>query len=70
MPEDLKRRVRAIDDTVALNLARVDSSGGRGAYSIVLVALSQAAQARQRVRLRYRTARGASERHFDPWGLA
>ncbi len=70
MPEALKRRVRAIDDTVALDLARTDASGGTGADNAALAVLSQAAQARQRVRLRYRTASGASERDFDPWGLA
>ncbi|MGN7724565.1 helix-turn-helix transcriptional regulator [Luteimonas sp. 22616] len=67
MPANLKRRVRAIDETVALDLAHADAS----ADSAALVVLSQAAQARQRVHLHYRTAqRGASERDFDPYGLA
>jgi hypothetical protein len=67
MPANLKRRVRAIDETVALDLARADAT----ADSAALVVLSQAAQARQRVHLHYRTAqRGASERDFDPYGLA
>jgi predicted DNA-binding transcriptional regulator YafY len=67
MPATLKRRVRAVDETVSLDLARADAS----ADSAALVVLSQAAQARQRVHLRYRTAtRGASERDFDPYGLA
>ena len=67
MPEALKQRVRAIDDTVALDLAKADA---RGADNAALVILSQAAQARQRVHLIYRTERGTSERDVDPWGLA
>jgi predicted DNA-binding transcriptional regulator YafY len=66
MPANLKRRVRAVDETVSLDLARADAV----ADSAALVVLSQAAQARQRVHLRYRTASGASERDFDPYGLA
>lgn len=69
MPEALKRRIRAIDDTVALDLTRADTSG-TGADNSALVILSQAAQTRQRVHLTYRTASGTSERDFDPWGLA
>jgi len=67
MPANLKRRVRAIDETVALDLAHGDAMSGSNA---ALVVLSGAAQSRQRVHLHYRTTqRGASERDFDPYGL-
>lgn len=66
MPANLKRRVRAIDETVALDLSHADAMAGNAA----LVVLSAAAQSRQRVHLHYRTTqRGASERDFDPYGL-
>lgn len=66
MPEGLRKRLRAVGETVALDLARaaplVDSDA--------LQALSEAAQARQRVHLRYRDASGTdSARDFDPYGL-
>ena len=68
MPEKLKRRLRAVDETVALELSR-----GRSATpgdSAWLAALSDAAQRRQRVRLAYHSSAGAqTERDFDPYGL-
>ncbi|WP_242108426.1 helix-turn-helix transcriptional regulator [Luteimonas aquatica] len=68
MPTTLKRRVRAIDETVALDLAPGTAASGSNA---TLMTLSGAAQSRQRVRLHYRTAqRGATERDLDPYGLA
>ncbi len=68
MPGNLKRRVRAVDETVALDLSCAASTPDDNA---ALVTLSAAAQSRQRVHLHYRTAqRGASERDFDPYGLA
>ena len=68
MPADLRRRVRAVDETIALDLARHPQSAGD---SGVLRVLSSAAQSRQRVRLHYRSAQRAdSERAFDPYGLA
>lgn len=70
MPEALKRRVRAIDDTVALDITRAGPGNDPDADNNALVVLSQAAQARQRVRLRYNAASGPTERDFDPWGLA
>ncbi len=70
MPDALKRRVRAIDETVALDIAGTDARSGAGGDNATLMVLSQAAQVRQRVRLRYRAAGGTSERDFDPWGLA
>ena len=71
MPANLKRRVRAVDETVALDLSRPVPPGD----SAVLAALSDAAQKSRRVHLRYRAASGASagetsERDFDPYGLA
>ena len=68
MPTDLRRRVRAVDETIALDLARHPQAAGD---SGVLRVLSSAAQSRQRVHLRYRSAQRAdSERAFDPYGLA
>ncbi|MBK7538059.1 MAG: YafY family transcriptional regulator [Myxococcales bacterium] len=68
MPARLKRRARAIHETVALEPARqrpeplIDGS--------VLEHLSQAAQQRTRVRVRYQPASGqGSERELDPYGL-
>jgi predicted DNA-binding transcriptional regulator YafY len=68
MPTTLKRRVRAIDETVALDLSQASPvPAGNEALRV----LSAAAQARQRVHLHYRTQqRGDSERDFDPYGLA
>lgn len=68
MPANLKRRVRAVDETVALDLSLTTTGAGD---NDALVVLSTAAQARQRVHLRYRTAQRAdSTRDFDPYGLA
>ena len=67
MPAGLKRRVRAIDESVALDLER----GSAASDNAALTQLSAAAQARQRVHLAYRDGHGlASERDFDPYGLA
>lgn len=69
MPAQLKHRVRAVDETVALDLRH--GAGTGGGDPAVLAALAAAAQARQRVHLRYCTAqRQASERDFDAYGLA
>lgn len=66
MPAALQQRVRAVDETIALELPA--STGGDGA---ALVALSAAAQSRQRVHLEYRAPDGTSTaRDFDPYGLA
>lgn len=69
MPERLRHRVRAIGETVALELARPGPAGaGDGA---ALVTLTRAAQARRRVRLRYRAANGEETlRAFDAYGVA
>jgi predicted DNA-binding transcriptional regulator YafY len=67
MPAPLKRRVRAVDETVTLELSHPTAPRDNAA----LVALSTAAQAQHRVRLHYRAARQeATERDFDPYGLA
>jgi len=66
MPTTLRRRLRALDDTVALDLTRGAPAGDHA----ILAALGSAAQARQRVHLRYRAASGDdSARDFDPYGL-
>jgi predicted DNA-binding transcriptional regulator YafY len=67
MPANLKRRVRAVDETVTLDLSGAVTPQDNAA----LAALSLAAQAQQRVHMHYRTAqRNDTERDFDPYGLA
>lgn len=67
MPHALKRRLRAIDGTVALDLTRRSVAPEDNA---ALVTLSAAAQARQRVHLRYRSREQQdTARDFDPYGL-
>ncbi|AKI98984.1 putative DNA-binding transcriptional regulator YafY [Archangium gephyra] len=67
MPATVKRRVRAIDETVTLELSRSTAPRDNAA----LAALSTASQGQRRVQLRYRAAeREDSERDFDPYGLA
>lgn len=67
MPARLKQRVRAVDDTVRLDMVRVTAPASNDA----LVTLSSAALAQQRVFLAYRAPDGKqSEREFDPYGLA
>jgi predicted DNA-binding transcriptional regulator YafY len=66
MPTELRRRVRAADDTVALDLPRRPASTD----GATLAALTAAAQSRRRVRLAYRSAQSAAtERNFDPYGV-
>jgi predicted DNA-binding transcriptional regulator YafY len=66
MPANLRQRVRAVDETVTLDLSRPMAPVDNAA----LAALSAAAQAQTRVHLRYRTAqREDTERDFDPYGL-
>jgi len=62
LPPTIKRRVRAVDETVQLELSRPVSS----ADNVALAALSTAAQMHVRTHLRYHD----SERDFDPYGLA
>jgi len=70
LPAALKTRLRALSETVTLDLR--DSPSPRD--NAALVTLSTAAHQRLRVRLRYRTPQGAavreSERAVDPYGLA
>ena len=67
MPAALMRRVRAVDETVALDLSPAVPPRDNAA----LMVLSAAAQARQRVHMRYRAAsRQETERDFDPYGVA
>lgn len=67
MPANLKRRVRAVDETVRLDMQRATAPNDNEA----LVTLSSAALARQRVHMHYRAPDGsATERDFDAYGLA
>lgn len=67
MPPKLTRRVRALAETVQLDLARALPAGDNQA----LLALSEAAHARQRVQIRYQSAESAvSLREVDVYGLA
>jgi predicted DNA-binding transcriptional regulator YafY len=67
MPDALKRRARAVDETVTLELSRPTAPADNAA----LATLTAAAQVRDRVRLRYRPREGAvTERAFDAYGLA
>lgn len=67
MPARLKQRVRAVDETVRLDMVRTVAPAGND----VLVTLSSAALAQQRVYLHYRAPDGKdSEREFDAYGLA
>lgn len=66
MPDRLKQRVRAVGETVRLDLLRPSAPADREA----LVTLSSAALAQQRIYLHYRAPDGRdSEREFDPYGL-
>jgi len=66
MPDRLRQRVRAVDQTVRLDLLRSNAPADNEA----LVTLSSAALAQQRVYLHYRASDGRdSEREFDPYGL-
>jgi len=64
-PVGLRRRIRAMGDTIALDLAESPASNNDA-----LVALSAAALAQQRVSLTYQSPNAASsQREFDPYGL-
>lgn len=67
MPDQLRRRVRAVDETVKLDARRALAP----ANNQPLVLLTGAAQACRRVLLRYRDQHGKeSVRRFDPYGVA
>ena len=66
MPANLKSRVRAVDETVTLDLTR----GAPPRDNQALAVLSAAAQTGRRVHMSYRSSKGEqSERDFDPYGL-
>lgn len=66
MPAKLKHRVRAVDETVTLDLTRSAPPDSNRALTV----LSAAAQQERRVHMRYRSSKGeGSERDFDPYGL-
>src|SRR6185503_17431250 len=66
MPANLKQRIRAVDETVALDLTSSPAPGSNQALTV----LSAAAQQGRRVHMRYRSSKGeGSERDFDPYGL-
>ncbi|HJP99520.1 MAG TPA: YafY family protein [Rhodanobacteraceae bacterium] len=67
MPDPLKRRLRAVETTVS-----IESPGAPAARAnaTVLMVLTHAAHAAERVHLHYRSAQGEeSERGFDAYGL-
>jgi predicted DNA-binding transcriptional regulator YafY len=67
MPAAVRRQLRDIDRTVAMDFARPFAEGSTRA----LLTLSAAARARQRVHLRYRQANGdETARDVDPYAVA
>jgi predicted DNA-binding transcriptional regulator YafY len=66
MPNNLKNRIRALGETVTLDIRQADAPGDNTA----LLALSIAAHGWQRVHMAYRSAEGdVTERDFDAYGL-
>jgi predicted DNA-binding transcriptional regulator YafY len=66
MPAKLKHRLRAVDETVTLDLTRSAPPGDNRALTV----LSAASQAQKRVHMHYRSSKGEdSERDFDSYGL-
>ena len=66
MPAKLKQRLRAVDETVTLDLTRSAPPGDNRALTV----LSAAAQVQKRVHMHYRSSKGEdSQRDFDPYGL-
>ena len=78
LPAPLKTRLRALSETVTLDLRASPSVSLPVSDNDLLMTLSSAAHQRQRVHLRYRSPAGAvpddrhreSERDFDAYGLA
>jgi predicted DNA-binding transcriptional regulator YafY len=67
MPLDLKSRVRALTETITLDLNTATSIPPR---EVVLTAMSSAAQLQERVHIQYHAPQGEeTERDFDPYGL-
>jgi predicted DNA-binding transcriptional regulator YafY len=66
MPARLKQRLRAVDETVTLDLTRSAPPGD----NLALTVLSAEAQEHKRVHMHYRSSKGEdSQRDFDPYGL-
>jgi predicted DNA-binding transcriptional regulator YafY len=66
MPETLRGRVRALEETISIAVARPAAS----ASSEALLTLAAAVGERRRVRLRYRSAKSEeTEREVDPYGV-
>jgi predicted DNA-binding transcriptional regulator YafY len=70
MPDGLRRRVGAIDDTVRLDLRTPSFRDAPPGDNAALGALSVAAKEGRRVHLRYSAGGVDSERDFDTYGLA
>jgi predicted DNA-binding transcriptional regulator YafY len=70
MPDGLRRRVSAIDDTVRLDLRAPSYRDAPPSDNAALSALSMAAKEGRRVHLHYRAGGVDSERDFDTYGLA
>ena len=67
LPEGLRRRVRAADETMALDLP----AAGPAADAKLLAALAEATREERAVHLAYRAADGSrTDRRLDPYGLA
>ncbi len=81
MPDVLKAQLRALSETISLDLIRSSNTSAtanathatNATLNASLLALSMAAHARQRVHLSYRSPRGTdgshSDRDFDTYGL-
>jgi predicted DNA-binding transcriptional regulator YafY len=70
MPDGLKQRVGAIDETVRLSLHNHFAPAAAPPDNAALLTLSAAAKQRRRVHLHYRSGGHDSERDFDTYGLA
>jgi len=67
IPLDLKQRVRALMETVVLDLQQPDTAPA----GQVMIAISEAARERRRLHLHYHSSQADdTERDFDPYGLA
>lgn len=66
MPEKLKRRVRAVSESINIVLPEAEAHKNSGALGL----LTDAAQAQQQVHFRYQSQQGdVTERTLDPYGL-
>ena len=70
MPDGLKQRIGAIDETVHLALHDRFARAAPPPDNAALLTLSAAAKQRRRVHLHYRTGEQDTERDFDTYGLA